>query len=805
MAHLQAVLDTLAEGVLQLDADGDILACNRAAAHIFGLPEQTLRQRNFHELERMMMHEDLAPIMPGQSAVLQALRGTPRDIDSVLGFKRASGALIWLTVRCQSLHDEHMRPQGLFAAFTDITEQRQMEDKLAASREALEEAQEIAQVGSWTLHIPTRTLKWSAEAYRIFGRHQHSGIRLADFINATLADFRPTLQRALAGLDDSQAFDIEVPISAGEKPRWLRVRAVVRTSKTGQPIRAVGSIQDITERKAFEKQLEAQNENLEATVQQRTAELSRALDAAHVADRTKDAFLANVSHELRTPLNAVIGLARLARDLDDPPRQRDYLGKIVSAGSQLNRIINDLLDLSKIAAGQMEFEAHTFSPAHLLEQALPILVHRAEEKGLRITTHIDPTLPAALVGDPMRIEQIVFNLVGNAIKFTARGAVGLRLLHLNSNEQHTELAIEVSDTGIGIPLDSRERLFKPFSQADASISRTHGGTGLGLALCHHFATIMHGSIAVQSREGEGATFTVTLRLLRGDPANIASPTTAEEPPPTAYSGVKVLVVDDHPLNREIVDALLGVIKVKVRTAGDGEEALAILDAAPADTFDLVLMDIQMPVMDGLTATRAIRGRPRLAALPVIGMTAHTMQHEQKQCHDAGMNDHIGKPFNNAIFYRTLARWLPPHKQRRPEPVAPPQAAVAPASAAGSADLSKVTGLDLAAALARFAGSQARLQHWLGDFVTTIDATTDEIRKHVSAGQMEQAAALLHALKGRVGMLGLYELHQIVQAAELAVRSNAAASAALDRLITACVAKRAELAAVLGLSDAVNPR
>jgi signal transduction histidine kinase len=409
---------------------------------------------------------------------------------------------------------------------------------------------------------------------------------------------------------------------------------------------------------------------------QQNRALQAALEAAKVADRVKDAFLANVSHELRTPLNAVIGLSALALNSSTEPRQREYLEKVSDAGQTLLAIINDLLDLTKIAAGEMTFEATPFSLRKTAARALSVLGHHAAEKGLPLSVHIDERLPEVLVGDPLRIEQILLNLLNNAIKFTDSGRIVVRITLESSDEQRAHLLLEVEDSGIGMSDDEIAHIYQPFVQADPSITRKHGGTGLGLAICKQLAEGMHGSIEVSSRPGAGTVFRVRLTLgcaTAGELPSGEDPADGE-PLPNHYRGAQVLVVDDQALNREIVFDLLGTVGIVPRLAENGQAAIDILNEAGAQAFDLVLMDIQMPVLDGLAATRRIRALPGFATLPIVAMTAHTMVHEKQVYLAEGMNDHLGKPFSLPNFFALLARWLAHRVAPLPSTAGPPLAA-----------------------------------------------------------------------------------------------------------------------------------
>ena len=535
--------------------------------------------------------------------------------------------------------------------------------------------------------------------------------------------------------------------------------------------------EDVTERVRVHQQLIDHQFHLEEMVRQRTAELSAALDAAKYADQAKDAFLANVTHELRTPLSAVIGFAGLALPLSADARQQEYLEKIASAGKTLSGIIDDLLDLSKIAAGRMMLEATTFSLHELLARSRATLSFKAEEKGLQLIERIADDVPDVLLGDPLRLEQILLNLLSNAVKFTAAGRVELRVGVLARKENRVCLNIEVEDSGIGMQSEELELLFKPFSQTDASMSRKFGGTGLGLAICKHLAELMDGEIGVSSRQGEGSTFQVKLWLALGDASELpASALPGEQAAlQICYRDARVLVVDDQPFNRDVVEGLLAAVGIRPRMAVNGREALDLLLDAGPEAFDLVLMDVQMPIMDGLTATRELRARSEFSELPVIAMTAHTMAHEKEIGRSAGMSDHIGKPFDDVSFYRVLAKWIPLAKQRVQ---ALPTIQARETQAGG---LPLLRGVDTHAGLSLLLGDEARYRHWLSNFVEEGPGYIAQISQALAAGVPEQAALAAHTLKGRGGMLGMSELHGLAAALELALDSGNPAHTLLIRL------------------------
>jgi len=437
---------------------------------------------------------------------------------------------------------------------------------------------------------------------------------------------------------------------------WAETTTLHVVDEQGRGLGTFGVCRDITQRRQAQHDQERHGAQLQALVEQRTAELALRTEQAETATRAKSAFLANMSHEIRTPMNAIIGLTHLiARDTRDV-RQQDRLNKVDTAARHLLRVINDILDLSKIEAGKMSLDDMVFALDDVVARALEMVSGAADDKGLALVCEVAP-LPRRLRGDPTRLSQMLINLLGNAVKFTDRGQVCLRCQVLADETDRLQLRFEVQDTGPGIAPARQGELFQAFEQADVSITRRHGGTGLGLALTRHFAQLMGGAAGLLSQPGQGSTFWFTAWVAW------TNEVAAERPPAEEsalvllrqrHTGQRVLLVEDNPVNREVGEHLLQDAGLAVETAEDGQQAVAL---ALEGGHDLILMDMQMPVMDGLVATRAVRLQIGWA-IPIIAMTANAFGEDREACLAAGMNDHVAKPVDPARLYETLLRWLP---------------------------------------------------------------------------------------------------------------------------------------------------
>ena len=515
--------------------------------------------------------------------------------------------------------------------------------------------------------------------------------------------------------------------------------------------------------RASEEQVRLLNSQLESRVLERTRELeaanvqlASARDAALLATRTKSEFLANMSHEIRTPMNAVIGMTHLALQTQLAPGQKDYLDKIQSAASSLLGIINEILDFSRIEAGQLALESAEFQLADLLGGCAALMAGRAAEKGIAFLLDPGPEVPPALVGDALRLGQVLTNLCSNAVKFTDRGAVTLAVRLAARDGERVQLRFSVRDTGIGIPAGKLEEIFLPFQQADSSSTRRFQGSGLGLSISRRLVAMMGGDLQVESVPGTGSVFSFTAAL------GVAAAPEAGRPeagpaPPVSLVGLEVLLVEDNEFNQQVCAEILRQAGARVSIAPDGAEALARVQAT---AFHVVLMDLQMPVMDGFETTRRIRRLPGREALPILAMTAHALPQERERCLAVGMDGFITKPVQPKELAGILCAWLP-----RP---APP----APAPPAGQEDLpAALPGLDLGKGLALVGGRADLFRHSLQVFRSVAGRTGPRLHQLLATGAMEDAQRLAHSMISGAKVVGATGLSAIALALEAAIRGR----------------------------------
>ncbi|QDD66042.1 PAS domain S-box protein [Herbaspirillum seropedicae] len=748
--------------IIATDTEGLVTLFNSGAEQMLGYRTEDvvgkLREEHFSS------RTDAA--VPGQDNYTELL------------YRRRDGATLPVARQQTSMFDHRQRHLGYLYIALDVSLQRQQAAALAAARDQLVLAAEVAKLGVWVWDKDSDTLEYNRQIAEIYGIGERRRTPLVTtyagwrrWVHPEDVDYVETaLQEALDGSGDYEPV-FRVVRDDGDI-RYVQARAHVERDGMGRPVRVIGINLDITQRIEFENNL------VDARLK------------AEQANSAKSLFLASVSHEIRTPMNGVLGMIQLLQRTQPLPGQQDYLDKAEISAKSLLNLLNDLLDFSKMDAEQLRLDLQSFELERFGHDLAAVLAGSPPQAGVSLHIALDPQLPRRLVGDAHRLQQVLVNLAGNALKFTHQGRIDVRFARLDPLPgRAVALRVEVSDTGIGIAADRLDDIFDAFTQAEASTTRRYGGTGLGLAISKHLVGLMGGQLQVSSEPGRGSRFWFDLQLqvdddtplgqVAADDATRAQPLPQHAPrhsarsraPETARTapdeqclqGVQILLVEDNPVNRQVASELLALSGAQVSCADNGSMGVAMA-CDPTRHFDLVLMDLQMPGMDGIEATRRIRGQYELRSLPILAMTANASPEDKQRCIEAGMAGHIAKPIDIATLIPVLLAHL---QQERPAPAAAPQAAERQDVAVDRHSVE-----DYASILRRF-------QQATQIYRTTLEAAGPELERLLAqyraalAMSPEQAMPALaqasHALRGVTATIGARGLAVYFGALELHCR------------------------------------
>ncbi|MCE9680599.1 PAS domain S-box protein [Shewanella sp. AS1] len=771
-------------GLANIDLDFRFLKVNPWLINVLGYSEEELLSKTLMQLTHP---DDLNVSLVNANNLI---RGKVSSYNLQIRYICKDGSIVWIQLDITLARDVSDKPKHFIAAFHDITLQKEAKEALRRNQQQLRAIID---------NVPILILLKDKEGRHLvvnkyyelqtgYSAEQVLGQTNAEFMDPTIAELFEVQDKEAIATGEVLFHEVRVPDPNGQ---WHDVDITKIPLRDAQDncygLVVIGT--DITNRKKMEM------------------DLRQAKDAAESATLAKSNFLASMSHEIRTPMNAIIGMSYLALQTQLDDKQRNYVEKVHFAAEGLLGILNDILDFSKIEAGRMELEFIPFNLCDVTQNLANIICNKAREKGVDLRFEYDDDLPLALMGDPLRLGQVLLNLANNAVKFTDKGGsvlVAVRLL--SQSRELAELEFCVRDTGIGISESQQKKLFKSFSQADSSTTRRYGGTGLGLAISQNLVSMMKGEIQVESQPNKGSNFYFRVSLKKQTDVNAAGLLDNRrnldlqiDHAKALLQGARLLLVEDNALNQELAIDLLQSNGIEVVLAQHGGEALELLEGAELGQIDGILMDCHMPVMDGYTATRRIREQPQWRHLPIIAMTASAMESDYDDVIAAGMNDRIIKPINIETMFSTLAKWIAPANPKS-SPYVPSAASEDSISA-----LLELTGLDTGIGLTNTQGNSALhiklLRRFMESYREDLPQQFAVLRQAPSS---ENAVRWVHTLKGTAKTVGAMQVGDIAEEIEtlckVAGQDKNDVPEGLDPLLTQLNSAMAELFDNLKLLD-----